>query len=144
MKSRCAIATVALSVVLALTGFARAEAPKGWGTIKGHVVFNGPAPAPVEIAKAGMDAGCKACAIMGKTFDDELVVDSKTNGVRWAMVWLLHPSGDFKKAIPIHPSLVKAEPSVVLDQPCCGVRAAQSVPPHGSDVGRKELGQVHP
>jgi hypothetical protein len=91
-----------------------------WGTVKGRVVFDGKeVPTRPEIAAAAAVPACKLCAAAGKTLEDEWVVDPKTRGVRWVMVWLLDESGNFNKPIPIHPKLKKPEPKVLLDQPCC-------------------------
>jgi hypothetical protein len=116
-----------------LTSPASAE-EKMWGTVKGRIVYDGIPPARKVIDKAQADAKCVACAAMGKTLDNEWVVDPKTKGVRGVMVWLLHESGNFDRAIPIHPALAKPEPKVVLDQPCClfeprllGMRAGQTL-----------------
>ena len=95
-------------------------AEQEWGTIKGQVVW-APAklPAPVKFAAP---PGTPACVGVkdGNILLEPYVVDPKTKGVRWAVVWLLDGSGDRAKPIPIKPDL-KAIPNkkVVLDQPCC-------------------------
>jgi hypothetical protein len=110
MRTLCSVATLSL-VALAATG--RAE-DKQWGTIKGQVVFGGPT---IPERKAIDVKGQNMCLKNGPVLSEELVVDPNTKGVRWAMVWLLDEKGGQK--VPIHPSLAKAPPSVVLDQPCC-------------------------
>jgi hypothetical protein len=91
----------------------------GWGTIKGKVVFAGDPPAR-ETLKVDKDK--EECLKKGDLLSEDYVVDKETKGVQWCFVWLLDSSGDFKKELPIHPTL-KAIPEgkkeVVLDQPCC-------------------------
>ena len=103
---------------LALPSLSFAE--QDWGTIKGQVVW-APAKLP-EPAKFVAPPGTPACVNVnaGNILLEPYVVDPKTKGVRWAMVWLLDASGDRTKPIPIHPSL-QAVPkaNLVLDQPCC-------------------------
>src|SRR5260370_42460726 len=114
MKACCVVATVSLSAMLALTPSGRAEAPK-WGTIKGQVVFNGAVP---ERKTVNVDGDDKAfCLKNGPVLSDELVVDGKTMGVRWVMVWLVDEKGGNK--IPIKPVLAKAARTGEIDQPCC-------------------------
>jgi hypothetical protein len=63
-----------------------------------------------------LPACCKGVA----PWSDELVVDPKTKGVRWAFVWLMDEGKDFKKPLPIHPDLnALKKKEVVIDQPCC-------------------------
>ncbi len=119
-----------LMVLAFVGGTALAEEQK-WGTVKGRVIFDGDPPSRKEIAAAALNADCKNCAA-GGTWSDEWVVDPKTKGVRWVMVWLLDEKGGNK--IPIHPKLVKPDPDVVVDQPCCmfephvlGIRVGQTL-----------------
>ena len=104
-----------LVVLMFVAPFADAQ----WGTIKGRVIFEGDAPVRPVIAKAAANPDCAACAVKGITLEEEWVVDPKTKGVRWVIVWLQHESGDFDKKFPIHPKLAKADEKVFLDQPCC-------------------------
>src|SRR3954467_10766422 len=79
---------------------APAQAPPGqkWGTsVKGKVEWAGGAvPAPRVIA---VPAPVPACIPPGGLLSDELVVDPKTKGVRWAFVWLIDEGKDFKKPL---------------------------------------------
>ncbi len=109
------VAALSVAALVVLTSSGRAEAQK-WGTVKGTVVLDGPVPAPVPIVP---DTDAVFCNSKGPFFKQDLVVDPKTKGVRWVMVWLLDESGNFDKAIPIHPKLAKPEKSVLIDQPCC-------------------------
>jgi hypothetical protein len=89
-----------------------------WGTIKGQVVFNGPVPerSKIDVSK---NPDANFCTKDGTVpvLSDELVVDPKTKGVRWVLVWLIDEKGGNK--VPIHPKLAKPTGKVVLDQPCC-------------------------
>jgi len=100
------------TLALALTaGSARAQ----WGTVKGQVVFEGPIPAKV---KANVDKDQAHCLAGGPIFLDEYVIDEKTRGVRWAIVWL-QDAKDPKAKLKVHPSLAKAPATLAIDQPMC-------------------------
>jgi hypothetical protein len=110
-----ACAALAVLVVLSGTGLASAQ---GWGTIKGKVVYDGTPPKnqPVTVT-----ADKTHCLSKGEILRNELVVNPKNKGVRWALVWLADVK-DFKnpdKVPPIHPSLAKVPEKVEVDQPCC-------------------------
>ena len=119
-------AALSVAALFALAPSGRSE-EKQWGTIKGKVVLDGPVP---ERKKLNVDTDLAFCLKDGAVLSDELVVDPKTKGVRWVMVWLLEEKGGDK--IRINPALAKAAPKVILDQPCCmfephvlGMRAGQ-------------------
>ena len=115
MRSYRIIATLSVAALAVLAPSGRTEEPQ-WGTIKGTIVFNGAVPVRKRIAIVGGDKAF--CEKFGQVLSDELVVDPKTKGVRWVMVWLVDEKGGSK--IPIHPKLAKpAAKMVVLDQPCC-------------------------
>ena len=87
-----------------------------WGTIKGQVVFAGASPTPEKL-KVNKDE--QHCLSKGDILSEKFVVDPKSKGVRWVMVWLVD-SKNPKAQIPIHPSLLEVkQKDVVLDQPCC-------------------------
>lgn len=101
-----------------------------WGALKGQVVWNGPAYKN-EAAKVDKDQA--HCLAKGQLIKDELIIDSKSSGIKDAIVWLAPV--DPKGKIPIHPKL-QAVPSKAheIDQPCClfeprisAVRAGQQV-----------------
>jgi len=100
---------------LALLGVVNSASAQGWGNIKGQVAWAGDVPKERQIK---VDKDQAHCLSKGAIVDDELVVDTKTKGVKNVMVWLapLQPSDK----LPIHPNL-KAVPKekVVIDQPCC-------------------------
>jgi hypothetical protein len=111
------------ALLAAVSGFAfnlPLFAGQEWGTIKGQIVW-APEKLP-ESVKFTAPAGTPACANVkdGNILLDPYVVDPKSKGVRWAVIWLLDASGDRTKPIPIKPDL-KAVPKakLVLDQPCC-------------------------
>ncbi len=87
-----------------------------WGTIKGQVVFAGANHTPEKL-KVNKDE--QHCLSKGDILSEKFVVDPKSKGVRWVMVWLVD-SKNPKAQLPIHPSLADVkEKDVVLDQPCC-------------------------
>ncbi len=116
MSRSAALVTIFSGLLITSPAFAEQE----WGTIKGQVVW-APAKLP-ESDKLAAPPGTPACVNVkaGNIVLEPYVVDPKTKGVRWVIVWLLHASGDRTKPIPIHPSL-QAVPKakLVLDQPCC-------------------------
>lgn len=113
-----------LAACLAVAGLffltPRSHAEQEWGTVKGQVTW-APAALPIPVAFAA-PPGTPICVNVkaGNIQLEPYVVDPKTKGLRWVVVWLLDPSGDCNKEIPVHPTL-KAVPAakVVLDQPCC-------------------------
>jgi len=114
----------AAAAALALLPCTSTEAQNGggWGTVKGQVVYAGaqaPNPVPLKV-----DKDPEACLKNGPILSQELVVNPKNKGVRWAMVWLsaLDDKGnaDPKAKMPIHPSLKELkQKEVEIDQPCC-------------------------
>ncbi len=95
-----------------------ADRTEGWGAIKGQVVWDGevPKPTPIDLSKHQDKA---ACTKKGELISDKLVVNPKSKGVRWCLVYLMDAK-DFKKDIPIHPKLKEIKTKTVeLDQPCC-------------------------
>lgn len=62
---------------------------EGWGTLKGHVVFNGNAPEPKSI-----DTSSKDPNVCAKTphKSQRLLVDGATKGVRYALVYIPKPT----------------------------------------------------
>jgi len=103
--------------LLAIQPTAGADAPEGWGTVKGQIVF-GPkdVPAPKEL---NVDKDQAACFIKAKKlFSEEWVINDKSKGVRWAYAWLAPVKAGEK--LPIHPDLAKVkDEKVEMDQPCC-------------------------
>ncbi len=87
-----------------------------WGTLKGKVVFAGGAiPA---IPKLNVNKDEQHCLQNGPILSEELVVNKKNNGIRWAFVWLAPEKEG--PALAVHPNLQKIEQQTVeMDQPCC-------------------------
>src|SRR4051794_13352435 len=89
-----------LGLCVAAGPAAEGGAGGGWGTVTGQVVYavgNAPQRAALKV-----DRDQKACLKNGPLLDDTLVVDPKTKGVRWVMVWLQDPANP-KKALRTHP-----------------------------------------
>jgi hypothetical protein len=118
VKARHALFGVGLAAALALPALAADDNEKGkWGTIKGQVVWDG--DKLPEREKINVDANPKECLKNGPLLAEKFVVDPKSKGVRWVLVWLVDPA-DVKKALPVHPDLKEPkDKKVVVDQPCC-------------------------
>ena len=99
--------SVAALVALASSGRAA-------DTIKGTIVYDGKAP---ERKTVNVDTDKAFCLKNGAVLSDELIVDPKTNGVKWVMVWLVDEKGGNK--LPANPMLPKPTAKVTIDQPCC-------------------------
>jgi hypothetical protein len=114
------VALLSSLVILAASSAAQAD---DWGTIKGQVIYGGDKAPKVEPLKVDKDQ--QACLATKKQLvSEDWVIDPKTKGMKWAMVWLVPNSRqkpDLVKPIPIHPKLKdpKELPKVVIDQPCC-------------------------
>jgi len=97
--------------------------PQGWGNIKGQVVWAGPNVPQRQPIKVTQDQ--KHCLMNGPLLDETYVIDPKTKGVRWVMVFLADAKDpDAKNAkkwkFPVKPGLMKLKDKpVILDQPCC-------------------------
>ncbi len=103
-----------------------------WGTIKGRVVFGG--DTVPERKQVNVTKDQEHCLSKGPLLSDELVVNKKNKGVRWAFVWLL-PAKDGDPPLPVHPGLKEIKKTEVeIDQPCCqfvphavGIRQGQEI-----------------
>ena len=113
MRLHRVIAVLAVGVLAGLPAWVQAEGAK-WGTVKGRVVLAGPVVPPKVV---NVDTDKAFCTSKGAVLSEDLVVDPKTKGVRWVMVWLADDKGGGK--LPIHPTMKKFPDTVVLDQPCC-------------------------
>jgi len=127
-------AVAALAFAVALLAGTAVRAGEQWGTIKGQVVFVGkevPKNPPANVTKDKQH-----CLAKGDILENKLVVDKKTRGVRWVLVWLADPADATNaKWVPaVHPSLKKVKEEVEIDQPCCvfdprviGIQAKQKL-----------------
>ncbi|MCS7016438.1 MAG: hypothetical protein NZM42_10030 [Gemmatales bacterium] len=87
---------------------------EGWGTITGQVVYGGD---PLPERKPIADVKEPACLEKGPILTEVWVVDPKTRGVQWAVVFLKPAKG---QTLPIHPSLQKPlNEFVTIDHPTC-------------------------
>lgn len=91
---------------------------QAYGSIKGKLVWGGPeAPAQkVLIAQGRADKDPAVCASASSLMDKNLVVDSKTKGVKYGIVYLVKPKGDNPDAVKM---LVEKTPNVEIDQKSC-------------------------
>ena len=89
-----------------------------YGTIKGRLVWGGESAPPqkfsVDKGMANKDPG--VCAASAAIPDNDLVVDPKTNGVKFAFVYVLKPNG---KNSVLAEALVAKTPVVEIDQKNC-------------------------
>ena len=88
------------------------------GTIKGKVVWGGAEAPPqktlVEVGKANKDGN--VCAAKAPIPDNKLVVDPKTKGVKYVVVYLVKPKGENPDAAK---ALLAKAPEAVIDQQNC-------------------------
>ena len=89
-----------------------------FGSIKGKLVWGGPeAPAPkVLVLQGKADKDPAVCAATTNLIDHNLVVDGKTKGVKYAIVYLVKPKGENPDAVK---ALVTKKPDVDIDQKGC-------------------------
>jgi len=104
--------------IVALTVGAAAQA-QDWSTIKGQIILkNAPAPGLIDVNNDKAH-----CLAKGPLVTESLIVNAKTNGVKYVVVWLRPDTENRKDAFPadkINPALAKAAPvDRVIDQPCC-------------------------
>jgi hypothetical protein len=96
------------------------HAQEAWGNIKGRVVWGGKVlPERMALEKVKDHADKAHCLKNGDVLDEEWVVDKKSRGLRWTIVWLINDPAK-KGPLPIHPDLVKIDKlKVEVDQPVC-------------------------
>ena len=91
---------------------------QGFGTIKGKLVWGGDtAPEPKVLRATGKaETDAALCAAAAPLIDNGLLVDPKTKGIKFGMVYLVKPSGKNPEA---EKALLKKGAKVVLDQKNC-------------------------
>jgi hypothetical protein len=107
-------AAVPTHVILAASSVAQAQT----GTIKGRLVWgddNIPA-VKEDVAKGKATQNPDVCAATSPIMSRELVVDPKTKGVAYGIVFLVKPKGDSTEQVR---KLLEKAPKVVLDQKGC-------------------------
>jgi hypothetical protein len=105
------------AVLLALALAAAAPAPStNRPAITGQVVWAG---GNFEPEKLKVDKDQDVCLKDGDLLSEKYVVDPKTKGVRWVMVWLIDPKNP-RAPLPMTPEQKAAKPKKwELDQPTC-------------------------
>jgi hypothetical protein len=112
----------ALGGALLLTATATAgsppPAPGEFGTIKGRLVWGGPTvpELPLLVKKGATNVTDGAVCTTTDLKDRSVAVDPATKGIAHAFVYLVSPKGQNPEALA---ALLKAHPSVVLDQKNC-------------------------
>jgi hypothetical protein len=88
------------------------------GTIKGRLVWGDDKIPEIkeEVAKGKSTKDPNVCAATDSIMSRDLVVDPKTKGVAYGIVFLSKPTGDSTEQVK---ALLKKSPSVVLDQKGC-------------------------
>jgi hypothetical protein len=106
----------AVAAVVGILAAAPAARAADGGTVKGQVVWAG-ADAPAR-DKLKVDKDQDVCLAHGDLLSEKYVVDSKSKGVRWVVVWLADPK---KPAGPPVRAALKnpKEKKISLDQPTC-------------------------
>jgi hypothetical protein len=123
-------------------GAMAADDASDWGTVKGQVVFGGPAvPEPPVIAAIATHQDSKHCLENGPIQSEEWVVNKSNLGVRWTFVWLEPEKG--AAALKVHPSLQPIkDKEVVIDQPCCKFEPHALALREGQDLVAKNSSPV--
>ncbi|MFO0952066.1 MAG: hypothetical protein U0835_13150 [Isosphaeraceae bacterium] len=105
----------------------KGTAEKGWGSVKGTVVWPKDGPAPPKPRQIDLDkfnlpaADLKWFTSKGPIYAEDWVIDEKSLGIKWAFVWLMPSVGGAAAKLPVHPSLEKpAGDTVTMEQPCSG------------------------
>ncbi len=110
-----------LRLLTALTALAAtaSTAAAQYGGLKGQIVMS---KAP-DTRKVDVTADKEHCLSKGDLKYEDLIVDPKSKGVKYVVVWLRPDTEDRKDQFPkdkVHPNLAKAAPkNHVVDQPCC-------------------------
>jgi plastocyanin len=129
-----------VAAVLAVTAVAPAARADGWGTVKGQVVWAG-GDVPVR-EKLKVDKDQEACTAHGDLLSEKYVVDPKTKGVRWVVVWLVDPKKP-TAALPIAPALKTIKnKKLTLDQPSCMFEPHILALRNGQEVDFKNTAKV--
>ncbi len=91
-------------------------AAEQWGTLTGRFVYSGDPPKRKPILITKDKEYCGKCNLL----EEDLVVDAKTKGVAYIVVWLY--SGRRDPAPTVHPSYAETEKAdVVLDSTKCSI-----------------------
>jgi hypothetical protein len=114
---------------IALLLAVQASPAQPWGEIKGQIVWSGSTPKP---RPENVTADRAHCQSKGALIASDLVIDSKTKGVKNVLVWLASTTGG---TMPINPALqVVPKDPIVIDQPLCafvprvvGMRSGQTL-----------------
>jgi plastocyanin len=117
-------------VLFTLVGTVSGDEPQ-WGHIKGQVRWAGETIPERKLVDVNVDR--KECLAKGPLLSEDLVIDRKSRGVRWVMVWLVDAK-DPNAKLPVHPERKKFPEKVRVDITCCtfaphtlGVREGQTV-----------------
>jgi len=107
-------------VAVGSSGSIAADDSADWGTVKGRVVWGDAAvPGRKVVSAVATHSDKKHCLSKGEILDEDVVVNSKNKGLRWAFV-AIGDGANADKAPPIHPDLKEIkQKEVVMDQPCC-------------------------
>jgi hypothetical protein len=110
------LAWVAMAAVLVFPGSVAAQAQTG--TIKGRLVWGDEKIPEIkeEVAKGKAVKDANVCAATSAIMSRDLVVDPKTKGVAYGLVFLVKPKGDSTEQVR---ALVAKTPNVELDQKGC-------------------------
>ncbi|MDR3635877.1 MAG: hypothetical protein P4L84_18890 [Isosphaeraceae bacterium] len=100
---------------------------KGWGAVKGRIVWPKDGPAPpkpreIDFGKFGLNAAdLKWFTSKGPVYAEDWVVNPRDLGIRYVFVWLIPSTGGASAKLSVHPNLEKpASDTVSMEQPCSG------------------------
>jgi len=112
-----------------------------WGTIKGQVVWSGQAIPERKVVELKDSKDREHCLSKGPILSEELVVNPKNKGVRWAFVWLEPEAGD--PPLKVHPKLQAIQKKQLeVDQPCCKFEPHALGLRQGQEIVAKNSGPV--
>jgi plastocyanin len=117
MRNRLIASVTAGAVLMILT--APAARAQGFGDLKGQIVWAGDLPVAEPLK---VDKDQDACLKNGPLLSEKYIVDPKTKGLRWVVVYLVNPNNPLLGPAPIRADL-KTIPAkdkkVTMDQPTC-------------------------
>lgn len=117
-----------MAAVVVMAGLA-VPSVQGQGSVKSQVIWSDKAiPKPAEL---NVTTDKMHCLSKGKLFDESLIIDAKTKGVKNVVFWLV----DAKDPMKVIPSPKEAiSKAAIIDQPCCAFVERVTIVLDGQEV----------